>query len=287
MQKHLRLMASAALLVSIAVQSWAQSQDQVEPPTAETVVATVNGVEITLGHMIVARASLPEQYQQLDDKVLYDGILEQLVQQSALAQTFEGEPPLRVTKSIENEQRSLLAGEVVEGILQEAVTEEALQELYDRQFGDIDPEEEYNASHILVESEEEAIAVKESIDGGADFAATAREKSTGPSGPNGGELGWFGSGMMVPAFEAATIALGVGEVSDPVQTQFGWHIIKLNETRKAEIPTLDDVREELTQELSQMAAQEAITKAAEAADVQIPADLEVDPAILKQITLLD
>ena len=287
MQKHLRLMASAALLVSIAVQSWAQSQDQAEPPTAETVVATVNGVEITLGHMIVARASLPEQYQQLDDKVLYDGILEQLVQQSALAQTFEGEPPLRVTKSIENEQRSLLAGEVVEGILQEAVTEEALQELYDRQFGDIDPEEEYNASHILVESEEEAIAVKESIEGGADFAATAREKSTGPSGPNGGELGWFGSGMMVPAFEAATIALGVGEVSDPVQTQFGWHIIKLNETRKAEIPTLDDVREELTQELSQMAAQEAITKAAEAADVQIPADLEVDPAILKQITLLD
>lgn len=289
MQKHLTLMAGAALLVTLAAPSWAQTatDTNAEPPTAETVVATVNGVEITLGHMIVARASLPQQYQQLEDEVLYDGILEQLVQQSALAQNFEGDVPLRITKSLENEERSLLAGEVVEAVLQDAITEEALQELYDRQFGDIDPEEEYNASHILVETEEVALAVKETIDGGADFGATAREKSTGPSGPNGGELGWFGPGMMVPAFEAATIALEVGEVSAPVQTQFGWHIIKLNETRKAEIPTLEDVRADLTQELSQIAAQEAIQNATEAADVQVPADLEIDPAVLKQTDLLE
>ena len=86
---------------------------------------------------------------------------------------------------------------------------------------------------------------------------------------------------------ATTRGLGVGEVSGPGQTKFGCDIGKLNGTLKAEVPTLGDVREELTVELSQMAAQEAITKAAEAADVQIPADLEVDPAILKQITLLD
>lgn len=285
MQKHLRIMASAVLLAGLAAPLWAQ--DQPEAPTAETVVATVNGVEITLGHMIAARASLPQQYQQLEDEVLYDGILEQLVQQSALAQTFEGDAPLRITKSIENEERSLLAAEVVEGVLQGAITDEALQNLYDRQYGDIDPEEEYNASHILVETEEEAVAVKEAIDGGADFAATAREKSTGPSGPNGGDLGWFSAGMMVPGFEAATIALAVGEVSAPVQTQFGWHVIKLNETRQADIPTLEDVRENLTQELSQIAAQEAITAATEAADVQVPADLEIDPAALKQTDLLD
>lgn len=287
MQKHLRIMASAALVFSITTQAWAQEQTEAEAPTAETVVAMVNGVEITLGHMIVARASLPQQYQQLEDNLLYDGILEQLVQQSALAQTLVGDLPLRIRKSLENEQRSLMAGEVVEAVLQDAISDEALQELYDRQFGDIDPEEEYNASHILVASEEEAMAVKEAIDGGADFAATAREKSTGPSGPNGGELGWFGPGMMVPGFEAATIALGVGDVSTPVETQFGWHIIKLNETRKADIPALDDVREELTQELSQIAAQDAIKAATDASDIQIPADLEVDPAILKQIDLLE
>ncbi|MGZ2255749.1 peptidylprolyl isomerase [Roseobacter sp. A03A-229] len=287
MQKHFRRLASAALVASLATVSLAQDQSESETPNAETVVATVNGVEITLGHMIAARATLPQQYQQLEDKVLYDGILEQLVQQSALAQTFEGDTPLRITKSLENEERSLMAGEVVEGVLQEAVTDEALQELYDRQFGDIDPEEEYNASHILVETEEEAIAVKETVDSGADFAATARDKSIGPSGPNGGDLGWFSSGMMVPSFEAATIALGVGEVSDPVETQFGWHVIKLNETRQAEIPTLEDVRADLTQELSQIKAQEAIRSATESADVQVRADVEIDPAILKQIDLLD
>ncbi|WP_298916030.1 peptidylprolyl isomerase [uncultured Roseobacter sp.] len=283
MQKHLNFLASAALVIGIAAPVWAQD----DVPTADTVIATVNGVEIKLGHMIAARASLPQQYQELDDKVLYDGILEQLVQQSALAQNFEGDLPARVTMSLDNERRSLTAAEVVEEVLADAVTDDALQALYDRQYGDIDPEEEYNASHILVETEEEAIAVKETIDGGADFAATAREKSTGPSGPGGGELGWFGPGMMVPTFEAATIALGVGEVSVPVQTQFGWHIIKLNDTRKAAIPTLDDVRGDLSNEIRQQVAQEAITSAASNADVKVFADQVIDPAILKQTDLLE
>ncbi|MBW4706764.1 peptidylprolyl isomerase [Roseobacter sp. YSTF-M11] len=287
MQKHLKILATAALMASIASQVWAQDDAAAEPVTAQTVVATVNGVEIKLGHMIAARASLPQQYQELADDVLYDGILEQLVQQSALAQKFEGDLPPRVAMSLDNEKRSLIAAEVVEAVLAEAVTEDAVQELYDRQYGDIDPEEEYNASHILVETEEEALAVKETIDGGADFAATAREKSTGPSGPGGGELGWFGAGMMVPTFEAATIALSVGEVSAPVQTQFGWHIIKLNDTRKAAIPTIEEVRGDLTNEIRQMAAQQAITEAADAADVQLPADQEIDPAVLKQIDLLE
>ncbi|WP_299401570.1 peptidylprolyl isomerase [uncultured Roseobacter sp.] len=287
MQKHLRIMASAAFVVSIAAQGWAQDQTEAEAPTVDTVVATVNGVEITLGHMIAARATLPQQYQQLEDSVLYDGILEQLVQQSALAQMFEGDLPARVTKSLENERRSLTAAEVIESVLADAVTDDELQALYDRQYGDIDPAEEYNASHILVETEEEAQAIKEEIDGGADFGTTAREKSTGPSGPNGGDLGWFGAGMMVPSFEAATIALAVGEVSSPVQTQFGWHVIKLNETRSAEIPTLDDVREELSNEIRQGAAQAAIEDATDKAEVKVPAELDLDPAILKQTELLE
>lgn len=287
MPKLLNISASAVLAITIATQGWTQDQTEPEPPTADTVVAVVDGVEISLGHMIAARASLPPQYQELDDKVLYDGILEQLVQQSALAQSYEGELPARVTKSLENERRSLTAAEVVESVLANAVTEDVLQARYDGQYGDFDPQEEFNASHILVETEEEAIAVKEAIDGGADFGNTAREKSTGPSGPGGGELGWFGLGMMVPSFEAATIALSPGEVSAPVQTQFGWHIIKLNETRKAEIPTLEDVRENLANEIRQEAAQNAIKEATDKADVKIPADLEIDPAILKQVELLE
>lgn len=287
MQKHLNILTGVVLAMGMAAQGMAQEQSDAAPLTADTVVVTVNGVEITLGHMIAARASLPEQYQQLEDKVLYDGILEQLVQQSALAQSYEGKLPGRVTKSLDNELRSLTAAEVIESVLADAVTQEELQALYDRQYGGIDPEEEYNASHILVETEEEAIAIREAIDDGASFAATAREKSTGPSGPNGGELGWFSTGMMVPNFEAATIALAVGEVSAPVETQFGWHVIKLNDARKADIPTIDDVREDLANEIRQGAAQEAITDAADKADVQVPADLVIDPSVLKQTDLLE
>ena len=168
-----------------------------------------------------------------------------------------------------------------------AVTDEDLQAAYDAQFANVDPQEEYNASHILVETEEEALAVKEEIDGGAEFAAVAREKSTGPSGPNGGELGWFGTGMMVPDFEAAVIALEVGEGSAPVQTQFGWHVITLNDARKQAVPTLDEVREELLAALRNEAARGIITSAPDGQDVVIPEIEGLDPAILTQRALLD
>lgn len=284
MQKHLRILACT--LVAAWLQTPLLAQDAAEP-SAETVVATVNGVEIKLGHMIAARASLPQQYQQLPDAALFDGILEQLIQQSALSQSFTGELPARVKMSLENEERSLRAGEAIELALADAVTEEDIQTAYDAQYGNADPQEEYNASHILVATEEEAIAVKEKIDGGADFAATAREESTGPSGPNGGELGWFGTGMMVPEFEAATISLSEGEVSEPIQTQFGWHVIKLNGTRQAEIPTLENVREEITGELRRVAVQEMIENSTDGVDIVLPEGQDLDPALLRQLDLLD
>lgn len=284
MQKHLRILA--CMLVAASLQTPLLAQDAAEP-SAETVVATVNGVEIKLGHMIAARASLPQQYQQLPDAALFDGILEQLIQQSALSQSFTGELPARVKMSLENEERSLRAGEAIELALADAVTEEDIQTAYDAQYGNADPQEEYNASHILVATEEEAIAVKEKIDGGADFAATAREESTGPSGPNGGELGWFGTGMMVPEFEAATISLSEGEVSEPIQTQFGWHVIKLNGTRQAEIPTLENVREEITGELRRVAVQEMIENSTDGVDIVLPEGQDLDPALLRQLDLLD
>jgi len=242
MQKRLNLIGAAALGLVLALPVAAQDAD------ADTVVATVNGTEITVGHMIVARATLPDQYKQLPDDVLFRGILDQLIQQTALSASLTTEPPKRVELSLENERRSLLAGEVVETVLAEDVSEEALQAAYDEKYAAVDASEEYNASHILVETEEEAKAIKEQLDGGADFAEMAKEKSTGPSGPNGGALGWFGTGMMVPPFEAAVIAMKPGDISDPVKTQFGWHIVTLLETRKKEAPSLDEVREELMQE---------------------------------------
>ena len=145
MQKRLNFIAALGLAVTLAMP--AQAQD------ANTVVATVNGKDITVGHMILARATLPEQYQQLPDDVLFEGILKQLVEQTLLAGDFSGDLPKRIALSLENEKRSLIAGERVEALLSEALTDEALQEAYNTRFAGAIPAQEYNAAHILVETE--------------------------------------------------------------------------------------------------------------------------------------
>lgn len=287
MRKHLRILASTALIATLLAPVSVQAQTSTETPSPDQVLATVDGVEITLAHVIVAVASLPEQYQNLDDQVLYDGILEQLVQQAALANGFEGDVPLRIDAQLENERRSLLAAEILEGVMAVAVADEEIQALYDAEFGSIDPDEEYNASHILVETLEDAQVVKAELDAGADFAAVARERSVGPSGPNGGNLGWFGPGMMVPSFEAATIALEVGEISEPVETQFGWHVITLLEVRKQSVPELEEVREELEVQIRRAAAEEAIRITTEAATVVVPDGEPLDPSVIRNLDLLE
>ncbi len=282
MQKSLTFMASLAVAACLSLPVMAQDE-----PSKDTVVATVNGKDITIGNMIVARASLPEQYQQLPDEVLFKGILDQLVQQTALADSFTGTLPARVTLSLENETRSLTAGEVIEQMMAEPVSEEALKAAYDEQYGNAEPSEEYNASHILVETEEEAKAIKAELDGGADFAVVAKENSTGPSGPGGGELGWFSAGMMVPTFEEAVMGMEAGAVSEPVQTQFGWHVIKLNEKRQMDAPTLESVREELDLQVRQTAVQAGIEKLTAEADVTKADTATIDPSILKNTDWLE
>ncbi|WP_299787498.1 peptidylprolyl isomerase [uncultured Marivita sp.] len=276
-----KLSASAfALMLALPV----QAQDTL---TADSVVATVNGTEITLGHMLMVRASLPEQYQQLPDDVLWDGIMDQIVQQTVLGQETSGEESRRVQIALENERRALMAAQAVEDIVDGAVNEEAVQALYEETYLQGEPTEEFNASHILVETEEEAAAIVEELKGGADFAEVAREKSTGPSGPNGGQLGWFGPGMMVPEFEAAVETLEVGAISDPVQTQFGWHVITLNEKRNQEAPELESVRQELESILSQNAVTRKIDELTTAADISRTSGEEVDTSVLSNLDLLE
>jgi len=282
MQKPLTFLASAAFSVILALPVVAQ-----DTPNRDTVVATVNGTDITLGHMIVARASLPEQYQQLPDEVLFAGILDQLVQQTALADSFEGDLPARAVLSLDNETRSLTAAEVLEKVMSAPLDETTVLNAYEEQYAGQDAGDEYNASHILVETQEEANAIKEELANGADFAKMARERSTGPSGPGGGSLGWFGKGMMVPSFEDAVVALAPGAVSDPVETQFGWHVIKLNETRKTQAPALEEVREELELQLRQILAQTTIEDITAAANVDRSGSEGIDPSLLKNLDWLE
>jgi peptidyl-prolyl cis-trans isomerase C len=279
MKKRFNFVAALGIAVTIAMP--VQGQD------ANTVVATVNGKSITLGHMIVARAILPEQYQQLPNDVLFEGILKQLVEQTLLAGAFDGKLPKRIPISLENEQRSLLAGKTLEVVLSQALSEDAVKTAYDAQFADAELSKEYNASHILVETEEEALAIQADIDGGAGFAKVAKEKSTGPSGPNGGSLGWFGKGAMVPSFEAAVVGLEVGAVSAPVQTQFGWHVIILNETRNTNAPELDAVRAEIEGTLRQKAVTIKIEELREAATIDQSGVEGLDPSILSDLSIVE
>jgi peptidyl-prolyl cis-trans isomerase C len=278
--------AALAGAISLAMAFPAAAQDESAPVTAETVVATVNGTEITVGHMLVLRARLPQQYQTLPEQVLFDGILDQLVQQEILRGTSDG--PSRVGRLImDNEERALLATEAAQAIAAERVTEEAIQAAYDETFGAAEPETEYNASHILVETEEAAQALVEELTAGADFVELARERSTGPSGPNGGNLGWFGAGMMVAPFEEAVMALAPGEVSQPVETQFGWHVIILNEVREAAVPALEEVRGDLAQQLEQDALQQAIAQLQESANISRIETGEIGASVIGDMTLLE
>ena len=284
MQKRLTFLAPLAFAAALALPASAQETVTADP---SVVVATVGDTKITVGHMIVAWASLPQQYQELPDDVLFQGILDQLIQQSALEQQFTGELPKRVAIQIENERRSLTAGEAINTIMEAPLDEAEVEAAYQADYGTPDQEPEYNASHILVETEEAALEVVAALEGGAEFAAVAREKSTGPSGPNGGQLGWFGKGAMVPEFEQAVIAMEPEAISAPVKTQFGWHIIRLNETRLPEAPTLEEVREQIEMQIRQVRAQTKIEEVTAAADVDRSGADGINPSVIKQVDVME
>lgn len=278
MQRTLAL--SAALAVALALPLRAAD------PSADTVVATVNGTSITLGQMIALRESLPAQYLELPDQTLFDGILDQLIQQVALSQAVEKDLTRADTLKLENQRLGFLANLALDRTATAAASDEAVQKLYDEKYGKAPPAKEYRAAHILVPTEDEAKAIKEQLDKGGDFAAIAKEKSTDTgSGAAGGELGWFGLGMMVKPFEDAVVALKPGETSGPVKSDFGWHIVRLEETRDAQPPKLEDVKAELVGDLQQQAVESYVTDLTKAAAVTKTVE-GMDPAILKYTSLI-
>ena len=281
MAKAMRFLAGAVLALGLAGPVLA------EDPTADTVVATVNGTNITLGNMIVAHEALPDQYKTLPAEALYKGILDQLVQQTLLQQSFGDKLSKKDTLQLENDRRSYLSNAALTPVVTSAVTDEGLKAAYDERFKDAKPTTEYHAAHILVDSEEQANALKTELAGGADFAALAKanSKDTG-SGANGGDLGWFGLGAMVKPFEDAVVAAKVGEVAGPIKSDFGWHLILVSETRMAAAPTLDDLRDELAGQIEQKAVAAHIKGLTDAAKIEKPGE-GLDPKLILDVTLLD
>ncbi len=263
--------------------------------SADTVVATVNGTEITLAHMIVLKQRLPAQYQSLPANVLFDGILDQLVQQTVLGQSG-AELSSGSKATLENEERALRASELIQVLTDVAITDDAIEAAYAETYAGITPEAEYNASHILFiqddgEAEGTAFAEAEQaiadLEDGAEFALLAAERSDGPSGPNGGELGWFGPGAMVAPFEEAVAIMEPGTIAGPIETQFGWHVIRLNDSRVKEAPPLDVVRADLVTQLRQVAVEARVAELTSEADITRLTVEEVDPALLDNLTLLE
>ena len=273
--------ATVALTLTLAGSAGAETDLSVN-----TVLATVDGTNITLGHVIALRERLPAQYQNLPDDVLFNGIVEQLIQQTVLMNAARADLDNQTAFGLENEKRAYLASEMLNRITSRAVSDEELQAAYAERYDSAIPDQEYNASHILVESEEAAQEIVRLLQDGADFATLAKERSTGPSGPSGGELGWFGQGQMVEPFEKAVMAMAVGEISAPVQTQFGWHVIKLNDMRNKKIPTLDEVRAQLLDELRQQSVESEVARLTAAAEVERP-EVAVDPSVIRDVSLFD
>ena len=281
MVKAMRFLAGIALAFTLVAPGMA------EETSADTVVAVVNGTNITLGHMIVARENLPSEYKSLPADVLFKGILDQLVQQTVLQQSIGEKVAKKDALAIENDKRGYLSNVALQAVISVAVTDSALQAAYDARFKDLTPGKEYSAAHILVESEAKANDLKKQLDGGADFATLAKANSTDTgSGANGGDLGWFGLGAMVKPFEEAVVAATVGKVAGPIKSDFGWHLILVKETRAAAQPTLDDLRNELAAEIEQKAVEAHVKTLSDVAKIERPG-VGIDPALLTDLTLLD
>ena len=255
-----------------------------EEVSEKTVLATVNGENITIGNVISFRSRLSEEYQSIEDNVLFDGILKQLIQQTILSQNVNSNSR-KIKYALENQTRAFLSQELLGNLSEVEIVESEIKSLYEDFLLGVKEQKEFNASHILVETEGEAKKILESLKNGTDFSELAKKHSTGPSGAKGGALGWFGEGTMVPEFENAVTKLSVDEVSLPVVTQFGWHIIKLNEIRIIPIPKIEEIREDLMAEIKKKKIEIEMNKLIDAADV-VFTDLEFDPRIIREDSLL-
>ena len=273
------LIISGCDQLQTSLQGNTAEDSQGSSPTAESaavpggaVLATVNGSAITQDVLDVYTKTRKPQQAGSEEANSEETVLNELISLELMRQ--EGEKnglasrPI-VVALLDQQKRSALAGATISDFMQaNQASDEEARKVYDEKMGNAG--DEYNARHILVETQEEAVAVIASLDGGADFSELAKEKSTGPSGKNGGKLGWFAPGQMVKPFSDATAALEAGSYTkEPVETQFGWHVIILDETRELTPPPFEDVKDRLKLLMANQKLQAHMLEMRNAADIQI------------------
>ena len=265
-----------------------EAETQATDPTASTVLVTVDETPITLGEVIAVRQSLPAEYQNLPDEILLSALVQQMTDQQLLANaafTAGLEDLPTVQFSLRNQKRAVLADAYMAKTLLGRVDEAAIEAAYAERYVNAEPVEEVRAAHILVPEEAKAKDLKAELDAGADFAALAAEHGTDGTASRGGDLGWFSHEMMVPEFADAVFGMEPGDVSEPVKSPFGWHLIKLDLKRARPVPPLDEVQDQLIAELTEQAQSAIIQELREAAAISQPSDV-VAPAAVRQDGLL-
>jgi len=229
---------------------------------ASDVVASVDGKTITEADVTLLKEFMGNALRQVPEASRHQMLVNILVETQVLADAAE---KAGLEKSPDFQRRlawfrmQALRNEYVRQKVDPKITDDAVKARYDEMVKQVKPEVEIRARHILVKTEAEARAIIAQLDKGADFATLAKEKSIGPSGARGGDLGFFGHGRMVPAFDKAAFALKVGEYSkEPVKTQFGWHVIKVVDQRKVNAPSFDQVKDGLRQRMQRNKLREVV-----------------------------
>lgn len=259
-------------------------------PTIGTVLATVDETPITLGEVIAVRQALPDQYQQLPDEVLITALVQQLSDQQLLANAGHAaglSDLASVRLSLRNQKRAVMADAFMAKELLTRVDEATIQATYEERYVNAPAIQEVRAAHILVETEQKANELKAQMDAGADFAALAAEHGTDGTASRGGDLGFFVKDQMVPEFAEAAFAMEPGTISDPVQTAFGWHLIKLDEKRDRPVPPLEAVEGDLVTELTQAAQEAILTELRDAAKVETRFDDVAAEAVRNDTLIAD
>lgn len=245
----------------------------------ETVVAKIGELEITESDLKFAEEELGSQFSSVSAENRKAAILAELVDIKLMAKAAE-ENGVADTDAFKQRMQFLrdqaLRIAHFEDKVVNSITDDEIKARYEKEVAATEPEREIRARHILLKTEEEAKAIVGELDGGADFAELAKEKSTGPTGSKGGDLGFFGKGQMVPEFYEAAIALADGEYSkEPVKTQFGWHVIKREESRDRALPTFDQVKDQFRQIVMREKYKSLLETARESSEVEIlDADLK-------------
>lgn len=265
---------ACGLLLGVSMQ--AHAQDKTETPAkdpSKEVLAVINGQPLTqLDYNQFIQQYSPQVRSMAErdkGRFMRELVLQELLAQEGKRQQVDQDPEVQIR--LRTQMNNTLARAVVQKSLREksGITDEKLKAHYDANKGNYQEGETVTASHILVKTEPEAKALLEELKNGKDFAELAKEKSTGPSGPQGGSLGSFGRGRMVPAFEKAAFSLKAGEVSEPVKTRFGWHVIKVTEHTEGKQQDFDQAKEQIRQALEREYIQTMIQGLQDKAAIEI------------------